>query len=61
MPLDRYALILIPTAYEFTVVRFWVLMVARMKMRAFWDTVPYSLIKEDRCFGGVYCLHYQDE
>jgi hypothetical protein len=25
----------------------------------FWDVSPYSLIKIDRRFGGVYCLHHQ--
>jgi hypothetical protein len=43
----------------FNHVRFKVLTATSMKMTAFWDTVPYSLAEVDRCFRGVYCLHYQ--
>jgi hypothetical protein len=32
-----------------------------MKMRAFWDIVPCSLVGEDRRFRGAYCSnHYVD-
>jgi hypothetical protein len=40
---------------------FQVLMVASMKMTAFWDVAPCSLVEVDRRFRGVYCLHYQDD
>jgi hypothetical protein len=32
-----------------------------MKMRAFWDMVPYSLVEVDRNFRGAYCLHHRPD
>jgi hypothetical protein len=29
-----------------------------LKMTAFWDTAPCSLVEIDRYFRGAYCLHY---
>jgi hypothetical protein len=40
-------------------VRFQVLTVASMKIRAFWDIAPFSLVGVDRHFRGVYCLRYR--
>jgi hypothetical protein len=28
-------------------------------MAVFWNTVPYRPVEIDRCFAGVYFLHYQ--
>jgi hypothetical protein len=30
-----------------------------MKMLAFWDVAPCSLVVVDRLFRGAYCLHHQ--
>jgi hypothetical protein len=30
-----------------------------MKISAFWDTTPCSLVEADRRFRGAYCLHHQ--
>jgi hypothetical protein len=35
--------------------------VASMKMIAFLDITPSSLVEVDRCFGGTYCLHHQGD
>jgi hypothetical protein len=44
------------------VVRFQVLAVASMKIGAFWDVAPCSLIRVDRRFRGTYCLiHHPDD
>jgi hypothetical protein len=32
-----------------------------IKMIAFWDIAPCSLVGVDRCFGGAYCLHHQGD
>jgi hypothetical protein len=40
-------------------VTFQVLMVAIMKVAAFWDTAPCSLIEVDRRFRGAYCPRHQ--
>jgi hypothetical protein len=40
-------------------VKLQVLMVASMKMIAFWDIVPCSFIEVDQRFRGAYCLHHQ--
>jgi hypothetical protein len=40
-------------------VRFQVLTVASMKMIAFWDTTPCSLVGVDCRLRGAYCLHHQ--
>jgi hypothetical protein len=40
--------------------RFQVLTVTSMKIRAFWDTGPCSIVEVDRRFRGVYCLHHSD-
>jgi hypothetical protein len=45
-----------PSSYS---VRFQVLMAAGMKVTAFWDIAPCSLIEVERRFRGVYCLHHQ--
>jgi hypothetical protein len=37
-------------------VRFQVLTAASMKIRAFWDVLPFSLVGVDRLFRGSYCL-----
>jgi hypothetical protein len=42
-------------------VRFQILMAANMKMTAFWDIVPCSLVEVDRRFRGAYCLHHQGD
>jgi hypothetical protein len=42
-------------------VRFKVLTVVSMKMRAFWVIAPYSLVGVDQRFRGMYCLHHQDD
>jgi hypothetical protein len=39
----------------------WYRLCWEMKMTAFWDIAPYSLVEEDRRFRGTYCLHYQDD
>jgi hypothetical protein len=36
-------------------------MVASLKITFFWDVVAWTLVKTDRRFKGVYCLHYQGE
>jgi hypothetical protein len=41
--------------------KFQVLMAADMKMAAFWDMALYAFVDGDLCFGGVYCLYYQDD
>jgi hypothetical protein len=40
------------------VVIFQVLAVTSMKITAFWDTAPCSLVEVNRCFRGEYCLHH---
>jgi hypothetical protein len=30
-----------------------------MNMTAYWDIVLCSLVEDDQCFRGVYCLHHQ--
>jgi hypothetical protein len=42
-------------------VRFQVLTAASMKIRAFWDMAPCSLVAVDRRFRGAYCLHHQGD
>jgi hypothetical protein len=42
-------------------VRFQVLTMVSMKMIAFWDIAPRSLIVVDRHFRGAYCLHHQGD
>jgi hypothetical protein len=42
-------------------VRFHVLKVARKKIIVFRDIAPRRLIKVDRRFRGIYCLHHQDD
>jgi hypothetical protein len=39
-------------------VRLQVLTAASMKMTAFWDTPPCSLVEVDRHFSGAYCLNH---
>jgi hypothetical protein len=39
---------------ETSLVRFYALTAASMKMRAFWDIAPYSLVGVDRRFRGAY-------
>jgi hypothetical protein len=34
-------------------------LLSSLKMTAFWDTVPCSLIWVERRFGSAYCLHHQ--
>jgi hypothetical protein len=46
-----YFLITVQTTYS----RFQVLMAVGMKMTAFWDITPCSLVEVDRRFRGVYC------
>jgi hypothetical protein len=40
-------------------VRLQVFTVASMKMTAFWDIGPYSLVEVDLHFRGAYCLHHE--
>jgi hypothetical protein len=40
-------------------VRFQALTAPSMKIRAFWDVAPCSLIRVDRRFRDVYCLYHQ--
>jgi hypothetical protein len=42
-----------------TLVRFQVLRAGSMKMIAFWDIAPYSLVEVGRRFRGAFCLHHQ--
>jgi hypothetical protein len=37
---------------------FQVLMAASIKMTAFWNIAPCSLIEVNRCFRGLYRFHY---
>jgi hypothetical protein len=37
---------------------FQVLTVANMKMIAFWDIAPCSVVEVDRRFKGAHCLHH---
>jgi hypothetical protein len=32
-----------------------------MKVTAFWDIAPYSLVEVNRRFRRTYCLHHQDD
>jgi hypothetical protein len=32
-----------------------------MKIRAFWDIAPCSIVKVDQRFGDAYCLHHQGD
>jgi hypothetical protein len=32
-----------------------------MKITAFWDILPFSLVEVDQCFRGDYCLHHQGD
>jgi hypothetical protein len=36
-------------------------MVMSMKMTAFWNMVPCSLVDVEQCFRGVYCLYHQGD
>jgi hypothetical protein len=50
----------IPNSREYcTTVRFKVLTEANMKMAAFWDVAPCSLVEVDRRFRDAHCLHHQ--
>jgi hypothetical protein len=49
------------TSVLIPVLRFQVLTAASMKMTAFWDIAPCSLVKVDQCFRGSYCLHHQGD
>jgi hypothetical protein len=40
-------------------VRLQLFMTAIVKVTAYWDMAPCSLVEVDRRFRGVYCLHYQ--
>jgi hypothetical protein len=42
-------------------VRFQVLKAASVKMTAFWDVAPCSLVENDRCFRGTYCSYHQGD
>jgi hypothetical protein len=42
-------------------VRFQALTAANVKMTAFWDIEPRSLVEVDRRFRGAYCLHHQGD
>jgi hypothetical protein len=42
-------------------VRFQVLTVGNMKMAAFWDIAPCSLVEAHGCFRGAYCLQHQND
>jgi hypothetical protein len=34
-------------------------LITTIKITAFWDSAPRSLVKTDRRFGGTYCLHHK--
>jgi hypothetical protein len=38
-----------------------VLRAASMKVRAFWDIAPRSLVEVDQRFRGAYCLHHDGD
>jgi hypothetical protein len=42
-------------------VRFQVLTAVSMKMIAYWNIAPCSLVVEDLRFRGSYCLHHQGD
>jgi hypothetical protein len=42
-------------------VRFKVLTAASIKVTAFWDIAPCSLVGVDRLFKGTYCHHHQGD
>jgi hypothetical protein len=42
-------------------VRLQVLTASSMKITAFWDVAPCSLVRVDRRFGGAYCLHHEGD
>jgi hypothetical protein len=42
-------------------VRFQILTPANLKMTAFWDIAPCSLVEVDRRFRCAYCLHHQGD
>jgi hypothetical protein len=42
-------------------VRFQVLTAVSLKMTAFWDIAPFSLVEVDRRFRGVYWLHHKGD
>jgi hypothetical protein len=46
---------------RFIIVRFKVLTATSMKMTAFWDVAPLSLVEVDQCFRDAYCLHHQGD
>jgi hypothetical protein len=47
------------TAITKSHVTFQFIRVVSVKMSAFWDRAPCSVIEADRRFRGVYCLHHQ--
>jgi hypothetical protein len=42
-------------------VRFYVLAAANVKITAFWDVAPCSVVEIGRRFKGAYCLHHQGD
>jgi hypothetical protein len=42
-------------------VRFQVITAVSVKMTAFWDIAPRSLVEVNRRFRGAYCLHHQGD
>jgi hypothetical protein len=42
-------------------VRFQALTAANVKMTAFWDIEPRSLVEVTRRFRGAYCVHHQGD
>jgi hypothetical protein len=49
------------TAVKYVFVGYKVLTAASMKMTAFWDIEPCSLVGVDRRYRCVYCLHQSEE
>jgi hypothetical protein len=45
--------------YYLHLVKFHILMATSMKIKAYWDVAPCSLVEVDRRFSSVYCLHHQ--
>jgi hypothetical protein len=50
-----------PLKESYLSVRFQVLTVASMKIRAFWDIAPCGLLGVDLRFRDAYCLHHQGD
>jgi hypothetical protein len=45
----------------YMLMKFQVLTAANLKVAAFWDVAPSSLVEVDRRFVDAYCLHHQGD